>query len=586
MLLELKVSHFAVIDSLSVNFLRPGLNVLTGETGAGKSILLKSLGLLRGGKASPDVIRAGQEQAVIEGAFDLSFRPDVRETLKSLDLDSGDEMMIVRRIISASGKHRLYINGNLSTLNVLESIVPRLIEITSQHEHHSLTRPAQQLGLLDDFAKLNDLKKQYQVQFNLTKKLQTDIDSLSAAARDREQKLDFLKFQISELDAFNPVVGEDAELGNRYQRARFASRLLSYASKGEVALYSDEHAVHNILAELVREGDTLVQLDPRLRVSVDGLREAAVLVEDAAFSLRDYSKSESLDEEEMERLEERLSQLKKLQKKYGATIEDMIEFRNRAKTEFEQLEKHEENLKELQGQLKKAEAEARRMAEELHGKRVRAAKKLSEGINAELKDLNMKGVEFSVSVERLETHGVELRPSQEVSPESSMTLNSSGGDEVLFMIRSTPQDDPKPISKIASGGELSRLMLAIKQVVAINDKHMTYLFDEVDSGVSGPTAEKVGKKLKAIGGYHQVICITHLPQVAAFADAHFLITKEVSKGAVKSQVTELDQKARVQELGRMISGEKITAASLAHAKEMIEQHARPRPPQPRSPASH
>jgi DNA repair protein RecN (Recombination protein N) len=553
MLLELKVSHFAVIDSLQVNFLRPGLNVLTGETGAGKSILLKSLSLLLGGKTGSDVIRAGHEQAVIEGAFDLSKRPDVRGELEEMALGSGEDVLVVRRIISQGGRNRLYINGNLSTLNVLENIVGKLVEITGQHEHHSLIRPSSQLEVLDDYASLKPLRSKFLDNYNEARRIREEIEKIASATRDREQRLDFLRFQINEIDAFNPVAGEEADLNARYQRARFSNKLHSFAEKAESVLYSEESSVHARLADLAREGEALIELDPKLREGVQNLKEASVLVEDAAFSFRDYAKMGRPDENEMEILEDRLSQLKKLQRKYGASTEEIIAFKNQAKAEFDAIEKSEENIKDLQALIKKIESEMDAQARELHQKRKKYAKVLTEGINDELHDLNMKGVEFSINVNEI--------------PD----LTTTGRDEVLFMIKPSPKDDFRPISKIASGGELSRLMLAIKQVVSASDLPMTYLFDEVDSGVSGPTAEKVGRKLKSIGKIHQVISITHLPQVAAAAHAHFLITKEVNKGYVKSEVMELKLKDRVQELGRMISGEKITASSLAHAKEMLQQ---------------
>jgi DNA repair protein RecN (Recombination protein N) len=535
MLLELKVTHFAIIDSLEVHFLRPGLNVLTGETGAGKSILLKSLSLLLGGKASPEMIRTGFDQAIIEGAFDLPFRPDIRSELKEQELDSGDDSLVIRRIISQSGKHRLYINGNLATLNVLEKIVVKLVEITSQNEHHSLLKPASQLNLLDTFAGLQELKKEYVAQFNLIKKQREEIENHAKASFDREQRLDFLKFQINEIENFNPISGEDVDLTAKYQRARFSTKLHSFAEKAENALYSEEQSIHALLSSLSQEGETHSQMDSKLKSGVQSLKEAAVLVEDAAFSFRDYVKSESIDPEEIEKIEDRVSDLKKLQKKYGATTDDILAYKVRAQTEFDTLEKYDENLRELQAALALSESSNLKLAKELSVKRKKASLKLAQGINSELKDLNMKGTDFSIEINTLDAP------------------NSHGLDDILFMIRSSSKDQPRAISKIASGGELSRLMLAIKQVVAANDLHMTYLFDEVDSGVSGPTAEKVGRKLKSIGSYHQVICITHLPQVAAFADAHFLITKDVVKGQVKSQVTELSSKERVRELGRMIS---------------------------------
>lgn len=553
MLLELKVSNFAIIDSLEVQFLRPGLNVLTGETGAGKSIILKSLGLLLGGRGSPDVVRAGCENAIIEGAFDLSYRPDVRKELADLSLESGDDGLVIRRVISSTGKHRLYINGNLSTLNILEKIVPQLIEITGQNEHHSLVKPQAQLHLLDEFAELLQAREKFKATYDNIKGLQEEIENLTAAQKEREQRLDFLRFQVGEIEAFGPKPEEDNQLGGLFEKAKSLTKILNFAQKAETALDGDELNIAGTLQGLSQEGEHFITLEPKFKNPVAALREASVILSDVAHEFRHYLKTESVEGDSLEKIESRHSDLKKLLKKYGPTLEDLMAFKETALQEIEKLERSDETLKDLQLGQNKALKEQQRQGEELTQKREKAAKKLTAGINQEIKDLNMKGTEFSVKIEKL------------------ATCHSTGFDEVTFMIRSSPQDAPKPISKVASGGELSRLMLAIKQIVSAKDRHQTYLFDEVDAGVSGPTAEKVGRKLKKIGSFHQVICITHLPQVAAFADAHFLITKEVSKNQVKSHVRELGAKERVSELGRLISGERVTASSLTHAQEMIKE---------------
>lgn len=553
MLLELKVKNFAVIDHLSVNFLKPGLNILTGETGAGKSVLLKSLSLLLGGKATADIIRANQDTAEIEGAFDLSARPDVKKSLLDLDLTNDEDLLVVRRIISKSGKHRVYINGHLSTLNILENLVPTLIEITGQHEHHSLKQSFAQVELLDRYAGNEKLMLLYTDKHKTHKELQVKLETLKSSVLNREQRLDFLKFQIEEIEAFKPVPGEDTELAAAYQKARFSARLTQFAQNAHDLLYGENESIHNKLADLIREGEPLTEIDGQLKLVVQNLKEISALAEDSAFSLRDYTKkSATSDDEDLNAIEERLSDLKKLQRKYGATAEEILAFKLKAKAEHDELLSFEENVKKLESEIALVNKELWALAEKLHSVRKKSAVKLVEGVNSELKALNMKGAEFSIEVL------------------SCDVLNSCGMSEINFTIRPSPQDSFRAISKVASGGELSRIMLALKQVVAMSDLPMTYLFDEVDTGVSGPTAEKVGKKLKSIGRVHQVISITHLPQVAAFADAHFLISKEVAKGFVKSDVKELSQKERVQELGRLISGEKITNTSIAHAKQMLE----------------
>lgn len=554
MLIELKVSHFATIDSLRVNFLKPGLNVLTGETGAGKSVILKSLSLLISGKATPDVIRTGQNEAIIEGALDLSDRPDIRKHLKNLDLDSGDSMLVVRRILSREGKSRIYINGHLSTLNVLTSLVSELVEITGQHEHHSLTQPASQLGFLDRFAGTETLALECREKFGSLSKLKSDLESLRQDAGHRQQKIDFLSYQVQEIESFQPTPGEDQVLASQYQRARHFSKLSQFAASTLDALHGRDNSLHSQIQDFVRTGESLIELDQKLKPIIQNLKEASLLIEDTSFGLRDYAQEEAFDSQDIEKLEDRLSSLRKLQKKYGNSIDEIIAFKSKASAELLNLTNFESREAELESEIQTLEKTLVQKATDLSKKRAKAAAKLQDQVNKEMKDLNMKGVELLIS------------------SKAGETLHAMGFDEVSFLFRNSPQDEPKPISKVASGGELSRLMLSLKQTISAAELPMTYLFDEVDSGVSGPTAEKVGMKLKRIGRNHQVICITHLPQVASFGDAHFLITKEVEKSSVKSDVRELNLEERVKELGRLISGKKITATSLAHAREMIESN--------------
>jgi len=556
MLLELRVTNFAVIDSLQVHFLRPGLNVLSGETGAGKSILIKSLALLRGGKASPEMIRVGRDQAVIEGAFDLSLRPDVVAPLEEAGFDMSEPLLVVRRILSATGKHRLYINGSLATLNQVEEIMEGLVEITGQHEHHSLSRKAAQLEILDEYGELLNLREKYHAAYMRSGEIASRIEELQACARDRDMRVDFLKFQVQEIDQFKPVAGEEKLLEAELQRTTHSARLLKFAQSGESTLYSDDDAVLARLASLLNEGTALADIDPSLRDSVENLKQARVLLEEAAYSLRKYGQGVDADEERLEEVRSRLAQFRKLQKKYGASSEEITAFRNAAFAELQNLENAESNIKDLENELARVRGEMAELGRSLTSKRRKCAETLAREVNKELMDLNMKGVIFSVEIVEAQDFG------------------STGHDDVSFMIQPSSKDSPRPVNKIASGGEMSRLMLAIKQVVSTGDLPMTYLFDEVDAGVSGPTAEKVGRKLKHTGTQHQVVCITHLPQVAAYADAHFLIVKQSEKGMVRSEVVELGPEERVAELARMISGEKTTQSSLAHAREMLADAAR------------
>jgi DNA repair protein RecN (Recombination protein N) len=566
MLIELKVKNFAIIENLALNF-GAGLNVLSGETGAGKSILLKSLSLLMGEKAESDTIRSGVDSAVIEGYFDLSGRSDVLELMESMGLDSSDQTMVVRRILSSSGKGKVYINGALSPLSALRSLIAPLItltgrqtpliEMTGQHDSRHLQSKAYQLEILDLYSGSQGLRQDFETQHHRLKELREEITRLEEASRSREQRLDFLRFQLEEINALNLKVGEDEELEARVSRIRNSTRLIEFVEASVDSLYSSDTAVMVHLHQVLQRGSELNSVDPDLSQRLTGLIQAKTLLEDTVYELREYGKSLNADPEELSQLEERLSSLRKLQKKFGETAEQILRAGSEMGSEIDLLERVDENLRGLFDEKARLEKQLVKLAKELSERRRNGAQLLDKGVNDELLDLNMKGVAFSVSVEKL------------------AELSGSGQDDVEFMIQVSKKDEPRPLAKIASGGELSRITVALKRVVGSSDRPRTYLFDEVDTGVSGQTAEKVGKKLKSIAKGQQLICVTHLPQVASFADQHFLIEKAAQKGGgLKMSVTQLDKQERVQEIARLISGEKISQTSMEHARQLLNESAR------------
>lgn len=563
MLIELKVKNFAIIDSLCLSF-KAGLNILSGETGAGKSILLKSLGLLMGDKAEADVVRTGVDHAVIEGYFDLSHRPDILSSLNELGLDTSDETLVVRRLISKEGKGKVYLNGALSPLASLRAVVAPLItltgrqtpliEMTGQHDNRHLQSKAYHLEVLDIYAGTWTLRVEFEKQYQRLRDLDMEMDRLTEAARSREQRLDFLTFQRDEIASLNLKPGEDLELEAQVSRMRHSARLIEFAAQSVEALYSADSAALVALHQVLQRAGELSTLDPSLESRIRPLREAKALLEDATLELREYGRGLDADPEQLNILEERLSSLRKLQKKFGESVDEILQSYSAIVDEIDSLEKHDENLKALADEKQKLQRTLNKLAGELHERRRNGAHLLEKGVNDELLDLNMKGVTFSVRVDK------------------AATLNPTGQSDVEFMIQSSKKDEAKPIAKIASGGELSRILLALKRVVGSSDRPRTYLFDEVDTGVSGQTAEKVGKKLKAIAKGQQLICVTHLPQVASFADQHFLIEKAPSKGGgVKMGVVELAKDDRVREIARLISGEKISQTSLEHARQLIAE---------------
>lgn len=567
MLLELKVSNFAIIDNVNIGF-RPGLNILSGETGAGKSILLKSLGLLMGEKSNPESVRTGAETAVIEGSFDLSHRPDIRERLSDMGIEA-DEQMVVRRIVSTTAaKSRVYINGSLSTLTSLRDVVAPLVELTGsavpliemtgQHENRNLLSRAYHMDLLDQYAGVWKMRGEFAALFERRRDLMTELDTIRAESRTRAQRLDFLIYQRDEIQALGLRPGEEEEIETEAKRLKHSAKLNDFAEQAENLLYDDDDSVTSRLHYLIQRANELKSMDPQLAQRLEPLSQARTLINEVGYDLRDYTKSLDADPSRQDELETRLSALRKLQKKYGGTSAEILGALAAIENEISQLETSDERLAEGERELARLEKELDRRAADMHERRLQAARLLEGGVNDELKDLDMKGLIFTVQVTE--------------SPE----MTSTGRTIVEFMTKTSKADTPRPLARVASGGEMSRILLSIKQVVGAGHFPRTYLFDEVDTGVSGPTAEKVGRKLKRIAKGQQVICVTHLPQVASFGDVHFSILKSSSKkDGVKTEVTELEKNDRIQEIARLISGEKITKTSLAHAAQLLSDSTAP-----------
>lgn len=560
MLIELRVQDFAIIDSVKIGF-RKGLNVLSGETGAGKSIILKSLALLMGEKALADTVRTGAEAAVIEGLFDLSKRGDIRKAMEDRGLALDDENLIVRRLVSQQGKNRIYLNGSLSTLTDLKNVVAPLIqvtghtapliEMTGQHESRHLLSTAYHLDLLDQYSGSYSLRLDFEKSLKELKDVEDEIERIHREARDRAQRLDFLVYQRDEIEALSIVPGEEVDLDGKIRRLRHASKLREFIDLAETELYSsDDSAVERIHA-LLQKAQDLKGIDANLMNRIEVLHQAKTLIEEGIFELRAYGRNLELDPSVLEESEQRLSEIRRLQKKYGPTTEDILTAHRDIVEEVERLKTSEDSLKNLENRRSELKSLLQSKADELHTRRSNGADLLEKGVNDELFDLDMKGVVFRVKIER------------------TNSFTSSGASEVEFMIQSGSKDTPRALSKYASGGELSRIMLSLKRVIGSAGQPRTYLFDEVDTGVSGTTAEKVGRKLHSIAKGQQVICVTHLPQVAAFADHHYLIQKHQGKKGVRMDVQPLTKADRVKELARLISGEKITEASLDHARELL-----------------
>lgn len=562
MLLELKVSNFAIIENLHIVF-KDGLNILSGETGAGKSVLLKSLSLLMGGKASSDTIRTGAQQATIEGSFDISKRPDIQNALQDMGIEADEDILIVRRVLSSGDKSKVYLNGSLSTLNSLRDIVSPLVELaghsapliemTGQHENRNLMSKNYHLDLLDQYAGTWDKRLLYSEKYNRYNAIFDEIKKLESDAKQKAQRLDFLIYQRDEITQLDLSPGEDQMLEIEVKKLKNSSRIGSFVDQAESALYTDDDSAVSRLNAVLKKGQELLTLDPQLATKLDNLEQAKALIDESVFELRQYAEKIDADPMKLEEMESRLSDLRKLQKKYGSSVDDILRALMEMEIEIANLQNSESRIDGLKKEATSLRKELETLAADLHQRRQKGAEVLADSVNAELMDLNMKGVIFHVQVEKLES------------------LASTGLSDAEFMSQTSAKDIKRPLAKFASGGELSRILLSLKRVVGSGHQPRTYLFDEVDTGVSGETAEKVGKKLKTIAKGQQVVCVTHLPQVAAFGDIHFFIQKSPQKDSVAMLVSELKRKDRVQEIARLISGEKISKTSLAHAEQLLAE---------------
>ena len=548
MLTLLRISGFALIDELELP-LGPGLTAVTGETGAGKSILVDALGLLRGGRAGADVIRTGRDEARVEAILELPAGSATRARLVA-DGREVEEGLVVRRVIARGGRGRAHLGGGLATAADLASTVAGLIDIASQHDQQSLTDPESQLAILDAFAENQPLRDEMTAAYAARAEAAAALASFSADARARSEREDLLRFQLAELEAAGPAPGEDGALAAERERLKGAEKFLAATARGEETLYAGDGAVAERMAGVSRELTPLAALDPALGPLVERLADAQAAIEDVARDLGRYARGIRSDPARLEEVEERLFLLQKLCRKHGGTVADLAAKQSALRAELGELGSFEEGMAARQAVASAAEARATAAAAALSASRRQAAGSLEKKVNAVLRELGFVSARLPVAIDARE-------------------LGPSGADRVRLLFAPNPGEEPRPLAKIASGGELSRVMLAVKQALARTDEVLTYVFDEVDAGIGGGTAEIVGRKLKRLAAERQVIVITHLPQVAAFADAHVRVTKTAARGKTRVEIGRLNDADRPGEIARMLAGAAPSAQATAHAEEML-----------------
>lgn len=566
MLTKLTVKDYALIESLEVDF-APGLNILTGETGAGKSILIGALGLALGERADIDSVRTGAKAAVVEAEFSVKSHRPAAELLKELETEPSVDPLIVRREVNAAGKSRAFVNDSPVNLAGLKRLGDVLLDMHGQHQHQSLLYEERHLDYLDAFGHLEPIRGQVAQLFSEYYKTRKQLDDLVHKEQLTREKIDLYQFQMKEINDAGLQTGQEEELEKEKFILENTEKLFASANQAYELLYDGEGSIIERLGTLENLFTDLSSIDERQNESRDAVQSSLAQLEETARSLRQYRDKLQFDPERLEVIRDRLDLIKTLKKKYGqkqGTIEAVLEHAQRVKLELDSVEHGEEIIAKLRAEMENERQELEKSALELSSKRTEAAKKLSKEVIGQLKDLGMEKAIFKTEVAQTpDTDGL-----VEVKKQRQKT-ESWGIDQVRFLISPNPGEDPKPLAKIASGGEISRVMLAIKTILAEADAVPVLVFDEIDAGIGGRVAEAVGHKLKEIGKKRQVLCITHLPQIAALGDSHYVVSKQENKGRTITNVQQLDQKQRVDELARMLGGSKITETTIKHAREMI-----------------
>ncbi len=555
MLRHLRVKNFAILSDVALDF-GEGLSALTGETGAGKSLIVDAVNLLRGGRASADIPRAGADEAVVEAIFEppSDLAPSVETILADAGLPQGEGEILIRRVIHRGGRSRTYINGALTTASRLSELGALLVDLSGQHQHQGLVDPKRHRAILDAFAGADELVAEMQRAYAEYQRAKDALHRLAGDERDRADRIDYLRYQLEELDEADLQVGEDEALEIERRRLAAAEKLRTGAKLAEEALYAGDGAAVDTLGAAARELSRLAEIDPEVADVAGTVENARALAEDAANALRRYAEDVSGDPARLAEIEDRLDLIRRLERKHGPRLDDVIARAADIRDELDGLENRDERLAELEAEAKRARTEAESVAATLSRARMRAAKELAAGVRPHLAELGMKAARLSATIEERE-------------------LGPDGADKVELLLAANKGERQKPLARIASGGELSRIMLALKLVLRRADAVATYVFDEVDAGISGAAAEVVGRQIRGVANARQVLCVTHLPQIAAFADAHFHVSKVERRGRTETLVETLEPEARREEMARMLGGVRVSESARAHAEQLLTEAA-------------
>ncbi|MEI7812090.1 MAG: DNA repair protein RecN [Ignavibacteria bacterium] len=564
MLKTLRIQDYALIEKVYIEFGR-GLNIITGETGAGKSILIDAMGLLLGERASTEVVRKGAAKSVIEGIFDVENNPKVEVALDLFKIDFQPEL-IMRREISIRGSNRCFINDTPVSLAYIKEIGNLLVDIHGQHEHQSLLRTETHIEMLDDFANLDDELIKYQELHGGLNRLINELKSLREKEDILREKKELYSFQIREIDNVTPIEGEDEKLTEELKILENSEKLLEATSGIYQKIYDSENAVYDVVASIRDVLRDLSRIDKSFEEAEAECGSALELINDIAAFIRAYRDKIDIDPARVEEARARMGSLMLLKKKYGGSLAKVNSYRRKIGEESDLAENFEESMNEIERGIESARIKCGVQALKISRKRNKVAKAVQTDVKKALSHLGIQDAVFEVKITQT--------PAEKNNPHIIIDGNPYGYDRrgcdtVEFHISTNLGEDPKPLVKVASGGEISRIMLALKTILAVNDKLPLLIFDEIDTGVSGRIAQKVGQTLKSLAAFHQIISITHLPQIAGLADQHYVVAKSIIGERVVSSIKKLDTDDRIREVAKLMSGEEVTEASLKGARELM-----------------
>lgn len=552
MLQELVVENYAVVDRLRIRF-HPGLNLLTGETGSGKSIVVDALGLLLGARASAEMIRTGESRAYVAGIFDVRDGQPILRLLETAGIESDDGELLVEREILAGGKSRAFLGSRPVAVSLLKDLAPFLADIHGQHDQQLLFSPEAQRDMLDAFAAHRDSLDRAAAVFEQWHSAAAELESLQRSEQEKLRMLDLWSFQRKEIEAAALEPGEEIDLENERRVLQNIQRLEEAASTAYTAVYDGPASAVSLTHTAAKKIEELCRIDSSLEALREHLKTASLSLQEVSYALRDYLSRLEANPPRLEEIEARLAALDRLKRKYGHSIPDVLTFLEDVRRQIASVEQAGERMEALRAAQQRHSAEFEKLAAALTAARTAAARKLEKRVEAELAQLSMERTVFRVLI-------------------SPAPWSAEGADQVNFLVSPNLGEEPRPLEKVASGGEISRIALALKTCLATPPAgpQRTLVFDEVDAGVGGSAAEGVGRRLKKLAAANQVLCVTHLPQIASFADHHYLVEKRESKGRTVAEVEELDRAARTREIGRMLSGQKLTPEALKNAEQLIK----------------